>query len=105
MGFFLGIQSGEFDDQLQWPFNGEIHVQLYNCETDQWDVDTVFELKEGHVDDKCICKPLRSGNLEWGFDEYLSHSELKKYIYKDDVMLFRVASVRVSYIPSSNLLI
>ena len=95
MGFFLGIQCGKFDDQLQWPFNGEIHVQLYDCETDQWDADTVFELKEGHVDDKCIHKPLRSGNLEWGYDEYLSHSELKKYIYKDDVLFIRVVSVKV----------
>ena len=50
--FYVGvsIQRGEFDDKLQWPFNGKVTVQLYNQTTDKWSFEKTIELNEGKCD-------------------------------------------------------
>ena len=39
------LQHGEFDDQLQFPFNGEITVERYDRSKNQWSKEAVIKLE------------------------------------------------------------
>ena len=95
LSVYVSIIRGEFDNQLHWPFNGEVNVQTYNHTTDQWLQNITIVLKESHVDEGAICKPLEFGNDEEGYSKYLSHSTLRDDYLKDDLISFRVTSVKL----------
>ena len=93
------IVRGEYDDQLLWPFRGDILVQLLNQTTDK---------DEGHHEDvihynnstpnkyagKKITPFLNSRNPGWGHAKFISNRNLKKYL-KDDCLKFRIRQVHV----------
>ena len=75
----VGIQRGEFDDQLQWPFSGEVTVQLYNRTEEEWSKEATIVLNKKECDMDIVQKSvdiLTHGS--WGYDEFLSLSELRK---------------------------
>ena len=92
------IQRGEFDDQLQWPFNGRITLQIYNLTRNKWSKEITIKL------DDMECKRMHVSQC---FDEQtcgswvhksLLISELKThYITKDSysVAKFRVTNVEI----------
>ena len=97
---FLGvaIQRGEFDDQLRWPFKGAVTVQAYKWTTNTWSNDRkiVLSVEECGMERVQRCFNSQS-NKNWGYLDFLSHSELQKhYINGNGNAFFRVMKVEIA---------
>lgn len=94
MSVRVRLQHGEFDDQLQWPFNGQITVEMYNCTTNTWTASTVIDLTKD-LGDEYVSRPKMFWNRSIGHDKYISQSELQRhYLIKNGVSM-RVAGVEL----------
>ena len=104
VGVAVNMMRGEFDDHLQWPFKGEIKVQLIN----QREGGEPFERKVVSEDDKCenwLCRVHKMDRAEkgWGKAKFISHSDLykpekgKEYL-KNDRLIFKVTTLTVKSI-------
>ena len=53
---FLGValQRGEFDDQLRWPFKGEVKVQVYNHTAEKWSNEKGIRLSKEACGMECV---------------------------------------------------
>ena len=98
---YVHLMSGEYDDILEWPFQGEVTVELLNQLEDKnhhkytigFDESTQQDCKE-----RVVGKQYSRG---WGCPQFISHSQLDynsslncQYL-KDDTLYFRV-SVKVT---------
>ena len=90
---FICLMHGEHDDTLEWPFQGEVTVELLNQLEDKNHVKYVVMFNESTI---LECKQRVVGKqygVEWGYDKFISHSELSslntQYL-KDDTLYFRV---------------
>ena len=93
---FVCLMPGRYDDILEWPFKGEVTVELLNQLEDKnhmkygvFDESTPLDYRQ-----KIIGKQHGSG---WGLPQFISHSELSlnsslncQYL-KDDTLYFRVS--------------
>ena len=97
------LMKGEFDSHLQWPFKGEITVELVNQKeggknyknkpvmhtaADSIEYDESFQrVTEGEI-----------AELGWGYDTFIAHTDLykpeedKEYLL-NDTLIFRVTNV------------
>ena len=98
---FICLMSGEYDDVLEWPFQGEVTVELLNQLEDKNHYKETIEFDES-TPQECNEKVANEhyGN-EWGYHQFISHSQLGynsslncRYL-KDDTLYFRV-SVKVT---------
>ena len=104
VGLAVVMMKGEFDSHLQWPFEGEITVELVNQkEGGENIIRKPLELADY---DKC-CKAFQrvtegeraSGG--WGYDKFIAHTDLykpeedKEYLL-NDTLIFRVTNVVVT---------
>ena len=85
------LMKGEFDDQLEWPFRGDITIQLLNQEgTGGHFTRTIYEAKtsrdESFAGQEMIIKT-------WGVSRFKSHSELYSKYLKNDNLMFRIFTV------------
>ena len=97
------LMRGPYDNHLKWPFRGKITVQIVNQAGDHSHVektipynDETLEVNAGRVIDK---ERGRGGG--WGFNKLLPLTDLhytaKKTQYlKDDIMIVRVVSVKIT---------
>ena len=104
-GTHVGVAIyGEFDDNLQWPFKGDIRVWLINQGEGGDDVEEEV-VSENCEFENTLCHVLEGngGKLGVGLDEFISHSDLykpeegKEYL-KNDTLKFNVSSVTVNSI-------
>ena len=97
MSMFVRLQRGEFDDQLQWPFNGEITVEMYNRSLERWSKQKVIELNVRTTGDHNVSKPRRFRNASYGYPEYISHTELQSHYHnhEGDSVSMRVVTVKL----------
>ena len=91
LSVFVFLMKGEFDDQLKWPFCGEVVVKLVSQEGDSyWDhiVRTVRFSKSTH---ERYCKRVMTGErsvYEWGCHQFLPLAELQpKYLKNNCIKL------------------
>ena len=103
VGVYVYMMKGEFDSHLQWPFKGEITVQLVN----QKEGGEHYEKKPVKFGDAavdrlfCRCTEGDRSNTGWGFPRFLSHADLykpeegKEYL-KNDTLKFRVTNIVVA---------
>ena len=82
------LMKGEFDDQLEWPFRGDITIQLLNQEGESEHFTKIIhgakgERGEGNVGEKFISA--------WGISQFILHSELSPKYLKDDSLKFQVS--------------
>jgi len=94
VSLFTRIMKGEHDDELSWPFQGKITVELLNQNAD----------KDHHMHAFSYTKDCKYGrrveigekNYGWGFSEFISHSALNQdsdstvQYLKDDCLKFRL---------------
>ena len=93
VSLYACLQRGEFDDQLEWPFNGRITVEVYNFTAKEWSKPTIIKLDKDASKD-AIRRPTTFRNGSWGFPDYLSHDELcNHYIKRHDFLSMRVVCV------------
>uniref|UniRef100_A0A1X7TDF1 MATH domain-containing protein n=1 Tax=Amphimedon queenslandica TaxID=400682 RepID=A0A1X7TDF1_AMPQE len=108
VSIFAHLTKGENDDQLKFPFRGEITLQAVNCHANHDHAEKVIRINE--LTDP---KETYGGRVAWynvtgqalngyGFPEFLRDEQLKyneknntQYLNENDSMLFRVTNVRV----------
>ena len=103
VSLYVHLMRGEHDDYLEWPFHGDVTVQLLNqrseeehCEEDTVIFDDSVERKyKGRVTG---CDRALSG---WGYNKFMAHRTLgynfaknTEYL-KNDCLKFRVTNIKV----------
>lgn len=90
---FIAVIRGEYDDQLKWPFTGEVTVRLLNLnkenalaqDSGHWDRTISFD---NETPFSCCCKPVGcSGLTSWGYSDFIAHPDLSYNAYKNTVYL------------------
>ena len=101
VGVYLYFMKGPNDDWLQWPFRGDIVIELVN-----WRSDNSHHGKLLSLSSRCtntVCEKVTSGErgMCWGYESFISHDSLPfnaetgtEYL-KDDCLHFRVKEVAV----------
>ena len=81
------LMRGEFDDQLKWPFRGEVMIKLLNQEEDKDHIVDVVSYAEA-PDNSCQRVTIGNRNIPLGFGDFLPHTELQpKYLKNDHIKL------------------
>ena len=97
---FARIQKGHNDDNLEWPFRGQVTVELLNQLSDTKHHSYSINYTKADLD---VCeKTTNDHRCGWGTDKFIAHSKLNNPTFgcqylKDDCLYFRI-SVQV---PSS----
>ena len=90
---YVYLMRGEFDDLLEWPFHGEVTIQLKKA--DSFRYEKVVHLNDS-AKDGCVCKPTKERNNGWGCPRYISHADLYAGRYlKDDKLAFCISKIVV----------
>ena len=97
MSLHLFILRGEFDDQLPWPFDGEVTIQLYNRTKEEWSTEQSIALNEKECGvDVVKRREDQLAYVGWGHPNFLPYSELKADFQKEaNAIRFRVTKVKV----------
>ena len=100
VGVGVKMMRGEFDDRLQWPFKGEVKVQLINQRDGREHVEKTVVSANGKND---ILVRVVEGNVGkdgLGICRFISHSDLykpeegKEYL-KNDTLEFKISHIHV----------
>lgn len=94
MSVRIRLQRGEFDDQLQWPFNGQITIEMYNCTINMWTASTVIDLTKD-LGDEYVSKPKMFWNRSKGHNKYISQMELQQHYLIKKCVSMRIACVKL----------
>ena len=93
MSVFVNMMRGEFDDQLEWPFRGEIIVQLLNPNSDQRHCVRSFVYSDETIGSSDIANRVMKGDIcfcGYGSPKFISHTELQQEYLKEDSFVLRV---------------
>lgn len=107
IGLHLYLMKGPNDHQLQWPFQGDVVVELTN-----WRSDKGHHSKMISLSSKCtntVCDRVLTndrGTDSWGYENFISHQSLPfnpetntEYLQKD-CLHFRIKEVAVHSSPT-----
>ncbi len=97
VSLFVALLCGEFDEKLEWPFNGIISIEILNVTENIWDLPTDFTLAPTESK-RCVKRPLDClGNDGRGTIAWLAHDKLKSdyMLPGHDFVRFRVTEVKV----------
>ena len=96
---YVCLMRGEHDDKLNWPFQGDITIQLLNQKRDQEHVEYTI-----HFNDASGCAARVTSRERaakgFGISRFISHTAVKvstrttRYLYKD-CLKWRVTSIVV----------
>lgn len=103
MALHLFILRGEFDDQLQWPFDGEITIQLYNRTKGDWSREYYIALNEKECGVDVVKRRVNQlASMGWGNPNFLPCSEVKADFQKEaNAIRFRITKVKVTSAKAS----
>jgi TNF receptor-associated factor 4 len=91
--------SGEYDDILEWPFYGEVTIELLNQLEDRYHHKMVVPFDES-TPEECKSRVIGKERAKkgWGFSQFIFHAQLDvnpsfncRYL-KDDTLYFRVSA-------------
>jgi TNF receptor-associated factor 4 len=88
LSVFVYLMQGEFDDQLKWPFQGNVFFKLMNQEEDRDHV--IKTVYSNNVSIKYCERVMTKQRIEngWGLHKFLPHVELQpKYLKNDCIKL------------------
>ena len=94
---FLYLMPGMFDDDLKWPFQGNITIELVNLLNPTSNL--VREIDFSRISNPEIVGKVTSGERGWAWYMFIAHSELdynadKQTQYlKHDSLIFRISKV------------
>jgi TNF receptor-associated factor 4 len=92
----ITILRGEFDDQLKWPFNGEVMIQAYNRTQRRWSAELTMVLNKRVCGLEVIKKRVDSLSYAHYTDEFLLCSKLEAdYLHGTNMIRFRVTNVKI----------
>ena len=93
---FICFMAGEYDDILEWPFQGEVTIELLNQLEDKNHWKRTVSFNES-TEDECKQRVREGRNRGWGQKQFILHEHLEynpvtncQYL-KDDSLYFRVS--------------
>ena len=101
---FNYLMRGEYDDDLLWPFRGEITLQLINRRADEGHVEDTTPFDDS-APDRATCRVMEDERapVGLGMKKFIPHSALQcneswntEYLYRSDSLEFRVTRVKVA---------
>ena len=101
---FNFLMRGEYDDDLLWPFRGEITIQLINHRADKGHVEGTIPFDDS-VSDIVTCRVMEGERAPTaqGETKFIPHSALQcneswntEYLCRSDSLEFRVTRVKVA---------
>ena len=87
----LALLPGEYDDTLEWPFQGEVTVELLNQKVNRYHHETIICFNE-NTPDQCKSKvvaPKVNGGW-WGNKNFIDKPSLRGYL-DNDTLYFRIS--------------
>ena len=87
------MMRGEFDDQLKWPFRGDVTVQLLNQEEDGCHVVKVIPFKDHHFNEGNRVTVGERSVSGWGYNDFLPLAELEPRYLKNDCIKFCIGNI------------
>ena len=94
LGVTIHMMRGEFDDQLKWPFRGDITYQLMNQEEDEDHVVRTVAFNENVPNEYVTRITGRERNeFGWGHDDILPLSELEPEYLKNNCIKLCIIKV------------
>ena len=92
----MALLPGEYDNTLEWPFQGEVTVELLNQLEDKDHVKTIIPFNEDTRDKYKNRVILPKVNDEWcGQHEFIDKQYLDPYLSDNDTLYFRI-SVKIN---------
>ena len=91
IGVSTHVMRGEFDDQLKWPFQGNITIQLLDQEGDKGHV-----VKKINIHDNEYANRVTEGernNVGIGLENFLPHTDLQPKHLKNDCIKLRIKKI------------
>ena len=85
------LMKGEFDDQLEWPFRGDITIQLLNQQGDK--KEHFMRIIRGV---EAVRDSVKSGEKyirAWGISQFKSHGDVYKRFLTKDCLKFQIITV------------
>ena len=92
---FINLMPGEYDDTLEWPFQGGVTVQLLNQLEDKNHYKHVIHFNDKTPDD-CKNKMKKVDTKGWGLAQFIPHTNLglnsnNTQYFMNDTLYFRVS--------------
>lgn len=95
LSIYVSLLRGEYDDELNWPFQGAVYVELYNNTTKFWDRKPPIEFEESD-DVKFTGRPENArSNPGLGFPNWVSLDDVDNLYCHNSTVCFRVSKVNV----------
>ena len=90
------ILRGEFDDQLKWPFDGEVTIQAYNRTQRRWAAEMTVALNNRVLNLVVVKKRRDSLLYAHHVERFLRYSKLElHYAHDFNIIRLRVTKVKV----------
>ena len=70
------LMKGEYDEQLKWPLNANITLQLLNWSQDSNHIQHTVHYNEVPVEHRQLARGLLTADDGWRINEFISHSTL-----------------------------
>ena len=97
VSLYVFLMQGEFDDQLKWPFQGHVTIQLLDLEGGSDHLTKKLDMTSQSLATQRVTKPGKASTA-LGFTYFITHSELLEpmcpYLHHDSLQ-FRVARVEL----------
>ena len=71
----VNLMPGEYDDILEWPFQGEVTVELLNQLEDKNHYKQAIHFND-KTPDEYKCKKKKEDTNGWGFPQFIPHTDL-----------------------------
>ena len=95
LSVWICLVRGEFDDQLKWPFRGDITIVLLNQKQDKDHCAIVLPFNDaaGERSTRIIGKEFDKDG--WGYGQLLPHTELRPKYLKNDCIKLRIKNIHL----------
>ena len=95
ISMYVSILRGEFDDQLQWPFQGSVSIDIFNYSTQKWDRKSAIEF-EASDDVMFTGQPINiHSNPGLGFPKWVHLDDVFQKYCNNGMVRFRVVKIDV----------
>ena len=93
---YVHLMKGLNDDELIWPFCGDVVVELVNWIEDNDHHRRVIKLSPEKITNSACDRVLVGDRSNgWGYSKFIQHSSIKPQFLQDDCLYFRVKEVVV----------
>ena len=98
---YVHLMRGEYDDQLKWPFRGDITIQVLNERRDGGHRELTLIPFDDRADDEVAGRVAGQERTTsgWGYSKFIAHNKLstkdKEYL-KNDCLKFRISNITVN---------